>query len=91
MDSDRLNEHNLHAELGQIVAGKTGRERDDETILSLAPRIVDDRRGTRRRAAGEGEARVDRSSAAFRMSGLGDLVPHVQCRAGRGAGLGGRC
>jgi ornithine cyclodeaminase len=34
VDSDRLNERNLHAELGQIVAGvKTGRERDDETIL----------------------------------------------------------
>jgi alanine dehydrogenase len=34
VDSDRLGEHNLHAELGQIVAGrKPGRERDDETIL----------------------------------------------------------
>ena len=34
VDSDRLNETNLHAELGQIVAGsKAGRERDDETIL----------------------------------------------------------
>jgi ornithine cyclodeaminase len=34
VDSERLNEHNLHAELGQIVAGdKIGRERDDETIL----------------------------------------------------------
>jgi ornithine cyclodeaminase len=34
VDSDRLNESNLHAELGQIVAGaRTGRERDDETIL----------------------------------------------------------
>jgi len=34
VDSERLNETNLHAELGQIVAGaKTGRERDDETIL----------------------------------------------------------
>ncbi|HEX6792978.1 MAG TPA: ornithine cyclodeaminase family protein [Casimicrobiaceae bacterium] len=34
VDSDRLNETNLHAELGQIVAGaKRGRERDDETIL----------------------------------------------------------
>jgi ornithine cyclodeaminase len=34
VDSDRLNEGNLHAELGQIVAGlKPGRERDDETIL----------------------------------------------------------
>ncbi len=34
VDSDRLNETNLHAELGQIVAGSTaGRERDDETIL----------------------------------------------------------
>ncbi len=34
VDSDRLNENNLHAELGQIVAGlKPGRERDDETIL----------------------------------------------------------
>src|SRR3954465_14910048 len=34
VDSDRLTEENLHAELGQIVAGvKTGRERDDETIL----------------------------------------------------------
>ncbi len=34
VDSDRLNERNLHAELGQIVAGiKGGRERDDETIL----------------------------------------------------------
>lgn len=34
VDSDRLTEHNLHAELGQIVAGlKPGRERDDETIL----------------------------------------------------------
>ena len=34
VDSDRLTEENLHAELGQIVAGlKSGRERDDETIL----------------------------------------------------------
>jgi ornithine cyclodeaminase len=34
VESDRLGEHNLHAELGQIVAGlKPGRERDDETIL----------------------------------------------------------
>ena len=34
VDSGRLNEENLHAELGQIVAGlKPGRERDDETIL----------------------------------------------------------
>jgi len=36
VDSDRLHEGNLHAELGQIVAGKKpGRERDDETILFL--------------------------------------------------------
>lgn len=34
VDSDRLTEQNLHAELGQIVAGlRPGRERDDETIL----------------------------------------------------------
>lgn len=34
VDQDKLNENNLHAELGQIVAGrKTGREHDDETIL----------------------------------------------------------
>ena len=34
VDSDRLTQENLHAELGQIVAGhRTGRERDDETIL----------------------------------------------------------
>jgi ornithine cyclodeaminase len=34
VDEGRLNEDNLHAELGQIVAGlKPGRERDDETIL----------------------------------------------------------
>jgi ornithine cyclodeaminase len=34
VDSDRLTERNLHAELGEIVAGsKPGRERDDETIL----------------------------------------------------------
>jgi alanine dehydrogenase len=34
VDSDRLNEHNLHAELGQIVAGlKPGRQSDAETIL----------------------------------------------------------
>jgi ornithine cyclodeaminase len=34
VDSGRLSEKNLHAELGQIVAGlKPGRERDDETIL----------------------------------------------------------
>jgi ornithine cyclodeaminase len=34
VDSDRLTEDNLHAELGDIVAGlKPGRERDDETIL----------------------------------------------------------
>ena len=34
VDTDRLTEQNLHAELGQIVAGlKAGRERDDETIL----------------------------------------------------------
>jgi ornithine cyclodeaminase len=34
VDSDRLNEQNLHAELGQIVAGlKPGRESDAETNL----------------------------------------------------------
>ena len=34
VDSDRLTEKNLHAELGQIVAGlKPGRESDAETIL----------------------------------------------------------
>ena len=34
VDSGRLHEGNLHAELGQVVAGiKPGRERDDETIL----------------------------------------------------------
>ena len=34
VDSDRLREDNLHAELGEIVAGrKPGRERDDETNL----------------------------------------------------------
>jgi alanine dehydrogenase len=34
VDSDKLNEHNLHAELGQIVAGvKPGRQSDQETIL----------------------------------------------------------
>jgi ornithine cyclodeaminase len=34
VDSDKLTEQNLHAELGQIVAGtKPGRERDQETIL----------------------------------------------------------
>ncbi|TXH35113.1 MAG: ornithine cyclodeaminase family protein [Rhodospirillaceae bacterium] len=34
VDSDRLSEQNLHAELGQIVAGlKPGRENDEETIL----------------------------------------------------------
>lgn len=34
VDSGRLSERNLHAELGQIVSGaRPGRERDDETIL----------------------------------------------------------
>ena len=34
VDSDRVTEENLHAELGQIVAGlRPGRESDDETIL----------------------------------------------------------
>src|SRR6202171_4804116 len=34
VDSDRLNEKNLHGELGQIVAGlKPGRESESETIL----------------------------------------------------------
>jgi alanine dehydrogenase len=34
VDSDRLHEGNLHAELGQIVAGRRpGREQDAETIL----------------------------------------------------------
>jgi len=34
VDAGKLDEHVLHAELGEIVAGrKTGRERDDETIL----------------------------------------------------------
>ncbi|GAB1576139.1 ornithine cyclodeaminase family protein [Bordetella petrii] len=34
VDSDRITEENLHAEIGQVVAGlKPGRERDDETIL----------------------------------------------------------
>ena len=37
VDSDRVTQENLHAELGQIVAGlKPGRERDDETILFLS-------------------------------------------------------
>jgi ornithine cyclodeaminase len=34
VDAGKLDEHVLHAELGEIVAGtKTGRERADETIL----------------------------------------------------------
>jgi ornithine cyclodeaminase len=34
VDSDRITQESLHAEIGQIVAGlKPGRERDDETIL----------------------------------------------------------
>ena len=34
VDAGKLSEKNLHAELGQIVAGaKSGRERQDETIL----------------------------------------------------------
>jgi alanine dehydrogenase len=34
VDSDRLSEETLHAELGEIVAGKkAGRQNDDETIL----------------------------------------------------------
>jgi ornithine cyclodeaminase len=34
VDADKLTAENLHAELGRIVAGrKSGRERDDETIL----------------------------------------------------------
>lgn len=34
VDSGRLSERNLHAELGQIVAGlRPGREREDETTL----------------------------------------------------------
>ncbi|MBP2229222.1 ornithine cyclodeaminase/alanine dehydrogenase-like protein (mu-crystallin family) [Azospirillum agricola] len=34
VDNGRLSEENLHAELGQIVAGlRPGRESDDETIL----------------------------------------------------------
>jgi ornithine cyclodeaminase len=34
VDAGKLDEDVLHAELGEIVAGsKTGRERDDETIL----------------------------------------------------------
>ena len=34
VDRGRLNENNLHAELGQIVSGeKPGRENDEETIL----------------------------------------------------------
>ncbi|PWT85861.1 MAG: ornithine cyclodeaminase [Proteobacteria bacterium] len=34
VDQGRLHEGNLHAELGQIIAGaRAGRERDDETIL----------------------------------------------------------
>ncbi|MFM0742213.1 ornithine cyclodeaminase family protein [Paraburkholderia xenovorans] len=34
VDEDKITEENLHAELGQIVAGrKPGRENDDETIL----------------------------------------------------------
>jgi len=34
VDSGRLSESNLHAELGQVVCGaRPGRERDSETIL----------------------------------------------------------
>ena len=46
----KLTEDNLHAELGQIVAGlKPGRERDDETILfwhrGLSTSDIADREG----------------------------------------------
>jgi ornithine cyclodeaminase len=34
VESGKLTQNNLHAEMGEIVAGKRlGRERDDETIL----------------------------------------------------------
>ena len=50
VDSDRLTESNLHAELGQIVAGrKPGRERDDETILFWHRGLSHDRHRARAR------------------------------------------
>jgi len=48
IDEGKLGSHNLHAELGQIVAGiKPGRERDDETILFWQSRPVAQRHRAR--------------------------------------------
>ena len=71
VDSDRLTEQNLHAELGQIVAGRqagprAGR-RDDPV---LASRLEHERHRARPRAARQGEARIDRPDAALRLNRL---------------------
>jgi alanine dehydrogenase len=65
VDSGRLTERNLHAELGQIVCGhRPGRERDEETILLW-------HRGLSTTDIALGEALLDKAAAR----GLGTVLP----------------
>lgn len=71
VETGRLSERNLHGELGEIAAGKkAGRERDDETILFLAPRTQHDRHRPRPRDARQGQGLRDRATAALRVIAL---------------------
>jgi ornithine cyclodeaminase len=66
VDSGRLSEDNLHAELGQIVSGaRAGRERDDERILLW-------HRGLSTTDIALGEALLDKAATA----GIGTRLPY---------------
>ncbi len=66
VDSGRLSERNLHAELGQIVCGaRPGREHEDETILFW-------HRGLSTTDVALGQALLDKAAAA----GIGARLPY---------------
>ena len=84
VDEGRLDENNLHAELGQIVAGmKPGRERDDETNPLLASRALAFGHRARLRDARQGEAHGHRPHARLPVSFVActrmyDVTPDVR-------------
>ena len=81
VDSGRLSEKNLHAELGQIVAGRQARPRErrrDEPVL--APRPVALRHRPRRGDARQGEAPWASASACAFADERSRRMPVVNAR-----------
>ena len=81
VDAGKLSESTLHAELGEIVAGrKPGRERDDETILlwHRGLSLSDIALGAAMLA--QGEANGDRPAAALPMRIANARMYSVNCR-----------